>query len=99
LVESRLRAKMGLDIVELFMHVEKEFELSIPDATAAKLETVGLLYDHLCRESPRLRGHATPGVYSGWAWDRLVQLVAALSVADASYIRPEAFFVRDLGMG
>ena len=90
---------MGLDIVELFMHVEKEFELSIPDETAATLETVGLLYDHLCRESPLLRGYVTPGVYSGWAWDRLVQMVVATSDVDAGFVHPEAYFVRDLGMG
>ena len=89
---------MGLDIEELFMAVEREFELEIPNDAARRLETVGALYAYLCRHSPRLGGTA-PDVYAGWAWDRLVQLVVSSCPADASYVRPDAYFVRDLGMG
>ena len=37
---------MGLDVVELVMRVEEEFEIAIADEEASQLETVGQL--HLC---------------------------------------------------
>lgn len=89
---------MGLDIIELFMDIEKEFELDIPDEDAVTLETVGLLYDYLCRRSPRLTG--TPaGVYTGWAWDRLAQLIREAAPPFGGEVRPQAHLVRDLGLG
>ena len=88
---------MGLDIEELFIAVEREFGLDIPSEEGRKLETVGLLYDYVCRHSPRMVG-MRPGVYSGWAWDRLGELVVASAPGDGP-VRPEDYFVRDLGMG
>ena len=35
---------MGLDNVELVMKVEEHFDLSIPDADASTLVTVGMLH-------------------------------------------------------
>ncbi len=88
---------MGLDIEELFMAVEQEFEIQIPHDVGRRLETVALLYDYVCAHSPRLVGVA-PGVYSGAAWDRLIALVAASAPGDGP-VRAEDYFVRDLGMG
>jgi acyl carrier protein len=45
---------MGLDSVELVMAVEERFDISIPDAVAAKLTTVGLLQDCVVAELRRL---------------------------------------------
>ena len=38
---------MGLDLVELVMEVEETFGFSIRDEDAAKLDTVGKLYDYI----------------------------------------------------
>ncbi len=37
----------SLDTVELIMEFEKEFDISIPDEEAEKIQTVGLAYDYL----------------------------------------------------
>jgi hypothetical protein len=39
---------MGLDLVEYVMAVEEAFEIDIPDADAARLETPAMLIDYLC---------------------------------------------------
>jgi hypothetical protein len=38
---------MGLDTVELVMRVEKEFDIEIPDADAARLVSVGDLHAYV----------------------------------------------------
>ena len=38
---------MGLDTVELVMEFEDEFELSIPDEEAEKIQTVGQAIDYI----------------------------------------------------
>jgi acyl carrier protein len=42
----------SLDVVELVMSLEEEFEVKIPDAEAEKLKTVGQLIDWLMRHMP-----------------------------------------------
>ena len=49
---------MGLDSVELVMAIEEEFKISIPDAAAEKMTTVGAMVDYvhaLYTRSERLR--------------------------------------------
>jgi acyl carrier protein len=41
-----------LDIVELVMNIEEEFKITIPDAEAEHLLTVGDLVDYLMRQLP-----------------------------------------------
>jgi hypothetical protein len=41
---------MGLDIVELIMRVEEEFDLEIPDEDAEKLVTVALMADYIAQK-------------------------------------------------
>jgi hypothetical protein len=46
---------MGLDLVEYVIAIEDAFEIEIPDANAARLETPGSVIDYLCArlgESP-----------------------------------------------
>ena len=40
----------SLDIVELIMELEEEFEITIPDDQAEKIKTVGEAIDHINRE-------------------------------------------------
>lgn len=43
----------SLDIVELIMAFEEEFQLEIPDADAEKLETVGNIVDYIEPKLPK----------------------------------------------
>ncbi len=38
----------SLDVVELMMDMEDEFDLSIPEEEAQKLETIGDVIDYVC---------------------------------------------------
>ena len=42
----------SLDIYELFMTIEKEFRITIPDEDAEKLLTVGMLIDYIDEKLP-----------------------------------------------
>lgn len=81
---------MGLDIVELFMAVEEEFQCAIPDADAAKLETVGQLFAYV-------QAHAPAGSAPD-AWQRLLATIAREVGVEPSSLRAESRFVRDLHM-
>lgn len=48
----------SLDIVELVMELEEEFDINIPDEAADKIRTVGEAIDHIEREKS---GSETPG--------------------------------------
>ena len=41
----------SLDVVELMMDMEDEFELSIPEEEAQKLKTIGSVIDYVCEHS------------------------------------------------
>src|SRR3954466_8463762 len=43
----------SLDIVELVMELEEEFEITIPDAQAEKIKTVGEAIDYIEREQAK----------------------------------------------
>jgi len=48
--ETRIMEDLGadsLDIVEMFMIIEQEFEITIPDDKLADLRTVGAVADYL----------------------------------------------------
>ena len=81
---------MGLDIVEMVMEVEKAFAVRIPDADAARLETVGQLFAYLQEHAPLAR---QPD-----AWERFQTVLAHEIGVPRGEIRPEASFVRDLRM-
>ena len=51
--ETRFIEDIGadsLDIVELIMELEEEFEINIPDDQAEKIKTVGEAIDYIARE-------------------------------------------------
>ena len=41
----------SLDVVELMMDMEDEFDLSIPEEEAQKLETIGSVIDYVCEHA------------------------------------------------
>ena len=50
---------MGLDTVELVMRIEETFDITIPDAEAEKILTVGELYRYVLARVPVAEGEPT----------------------------------------
>jgi acyl carrier protein len=48
----------SLDIVELVMELEEEFEITIPDEEAEKIKTVGEAIDYIEKELEKKKGNA-----------------------------------------
>ena len=46
----------SLDIVELVMELEEEFEITIPDEEAEKIKTVGEAIDYIKKEIEKKKG-------------------------------------------
>ena len=87
---------MGLDVVELVLATEKEFELDIPDADAEKITTPRMLTDYVIS---RLGNVADA---KGWTQDyvlqRVIQLTAVQLGIPIEKIHPDDHFVKDLDM-
>lgn len=84
---------MGLDIVELFIRFEEEFELKIPDEIASTLETPGMVIDYLIT-TPEIRN-------KGWSRDMVAGKIWILiedSRGDISKYNEDSYFVMDMGM-
>jgi hypothetical protein len=79
---------MALEIVELFMRAEEEFEIEIPDEDAQALTTVGALSDYI---SARLGGQDV--------WERVRAMVADEISVPAERLAHETRFVEDLDLG
>lgn len=83
---------MGLDTIELFLNVEKHFQIKIPDPVASTVMTVGLLHRWVVEELNR-QGRPTDAqrVYS----ERRNLICGQLGVEPGEVV-PEARFVQDL---
>jgi hypothetical protein len=66
---------MGLDVIEMVMEVESAFGIDIPDADAARLTTVGALYDYVARQTAPGATVADGGPYSGELWERYLDVL------------------------
>jgi len=88
---------MGLDIVEMVMEVEDQFGLVIPDADAARLQTVGDLYSYVRAHARGLPERPVPGA-PDTVWERLLDVLEEETGHERSRLTPGARFVRDLGM-
>ena len=84
---------MGLDSVELVMKVEEHFDLSIPDADASTLVTVGMLHGWVVNELRRL---GRPNVDSAVVFHELRDLICRQLGIKAERVVPDARFVQDL---
>jgi len=85
---------MGLEVVEMVIRVEEEFEISIPDQEASQIETPGQLIDYLL---------ARPEVSEKWSRD-YVHLSVWMIIEDELGIKKEDFnddsrFIQDMGAG
>jgi len=84
---------VGLDIVELFFAVEKEFGLEIPGSAAEKMETVGDLHSFLVSELRRL-GRAD--IDEARIFERLREIVCYQLGVKPESVVPGSSFVLDL---
>ena len=82
---------MGLDIVELVMRAEEEFEIEIPDSDAEALTTVGALSDYISGRRPEME--------AGEVWERVRAMVADEISVPAEGLARETRFVEDLDLG
>jgi hypothetical protein len=77
---------MGLDLVEYVIAIEDAFEISIPDADAAELDTPGKLVDYLCARLGEARDGA-PLIQT--VFYRLRAALATELGVERSRIRPQ----------
>ena len=87
---------MGLDIVETVLAVEQAFGIEVPRAEAARMATVGALFDYVRAHVPAGADDVTP--YAGPLWERYLDVVQRETGARRDQLRPEATWVRDLRM-
>ncbi|HEV7694528.1 MAG TPA: hypothetical protein VGO52_27070 [Hyphomonadaceae bacterium] len=85
---------MGLDIVELVMSVEEEFDIDIPDKVQETIITVGNLADTVAAELARLGRPADP--YD--IFETVKKLTVERAEVDPHKVTRDARFVHDLGM-
>ncbi len=83
---------MGLDLIEMTMRVEEEFEITIPDKAAEKIKTPGQLVQYLM---------GRPEVGEKWSRD-YVHLSVWMIIEDELTINKEDFnddsrFIEDMG--
>jgi acyl carrier protein len=84
---------MGLDIVELVMTVEDEFDISIPDGAQEKIGMVGDLADAVAAELTRLGRPADPVDI----FERIKILTVERLEVPPDKVTRKATFVDDLG--
>jgi hypothetical protein len=87
---------MGLDIVETFIAVEQAFDLEILNADAARMGTVGALFDYVRVHVPPERLGPEDSGYAGPLWERYLDVVHREVGGRRDALRPEASWVDDL---
>jgi hypothetical protein len=78
---------MGLDVIELLLDLEEHFRVTIPDARATRIFTVGDLYVYLLAQTRRGRKAPCP---TGQAFYRLRRTLTGEFGVDRSRVRPSA---------
>ncbi|HXM17859.1 MAG TPA: hypothetical protein VN934_03510 [Candidatus Tumulicola sp.] len=90
---------MGLDMLELIMGIEEEFQIDIDDEKTAELLTVGDLYNLIVSE---LDNAHRLGRGKSWtkeeAWEAMCRVIVAQIGVKRAEINSEARIVADLGV-
>ena len=84
---------MGLESVELVLHVEEEFNIQIPDETAEQTRTVQQLHDCILQLS---KSQNDTDLDSSETMNRLTDIVAMQLGVKRAVVTPDARFVEDL---
>lgn len=104
---------MGLDVVELVLECEAQFQVKLEDWKLERMTTVGDLFELICEELKLAHGPDAPRPkqlvpvllkaipIGGWdretVWARLVSIVVNQLRVDENEVRYAADFGRDLG--
>jgi acyl carrier protein len=83
---------MGLDIVELIMRVEEEFDLEIPDEDVEQLITTGMMADYLVQKQEQ------PLERQEEIWQQLCFVIADQCAVPPEKITRNTRFVEDLNL-
>lgn len=91
---------MGLEIVEVIMRVEEEFDIEIPDEEAETLNTVGLLYQCvLSKLADKAAATGLSQLVPQEVWDALLIMLANELSVPLAKLTKDTDFVRDLNLG
>ena len=85
---------MGLDIVELIMRVEEEFEIEIPDEIAETLTTPRTVIDYLAN-LPKFSERRRPREYIA---DKVWLIIEDVVGIDRRDYNEDSRFIEDMGM-
>ena len=85
---------MGLEIVELIMRTEEEFDLKIENVEAERAETVCDLYNLVLEKLHQ----SSTGVDGEAVWEKLRAMIADEFCIAPEQITPQSYFVHDLGL-
>ena len=85
---------MGLELVEMVIRIEEEFDIRISDEDAGKLTTPGRLIDYLM-ERPELIGKRSREAVAESVWQRAEQDIGI----DRRNFTEDSRFIEDMGAG
>ena len=88
---------MGLDGVELLLAVEDHFGITVTEADAEKMATVGGLHDFVFREV--CKREEPKNVVEADVWCQLLKLIVEQLGVKESQLHRDARFVEDLRIG
>ena len=93
---------MGLDIVELIIAIEDEFDLKIPNEDAERLRTVGDIYWYVREHAQESSDTASRVIArereSDPLMDRVLDVIEHNTGVRRSSLVPDASLVNDLGL-
>lgn len=84
---------MGLEIVEVIMRLEEEFDIEIPDEDAERLTTVGQIADYVAEKL------MLPEDQRERHWNRVQAIVVDEANVPAEQVHRETRLVEDLNLG
>ena len=88
-----MECRMGMDLVELAMAIEEKFEITIADAEAENILTVGDLCDCVPRKTAERGVAPDPKVI----WHQVCDVVVEQLGVDRLDLIPDSRFIEDLG--
>ena len=85
---------MGLELVEMVIRIEEEFDIRISDEDAVRLTTPGQLIDYLMAR-PELSGKRSRDAIAESVWQRAEQEIGI----DRKDFTEDSRFIEDMGAG
>ena len=93
--ESHAPTPMGLDRINLILRVEREFHVTLPDAVASEIVTLGQLHDAILAARRTQVGDVDPQL----TWEHLATLVADELGVRRHEVVPQLRLYEDLNCG